>query len=71
MVGAVVDVEFPPGQLPAILDALEVLDFNGENVEASLDVRLKGSKQKHSVRNKCFVHVVMLLTSHRCVWCLK
>lgn len=49
VVGAVVDVEFPPGQLPAILDALEVLDFNGENVEASLDVRLKGTKQRHPV----------------------
>jgi len=50
VVGAVVDVEFPPGQLPAILDALEVLNFDGENVEAALDVRLKGTKTKHPVR---------------------
>jgi len=50
VVGAVVDVEFPPGQLPAILDALEVLDFQGENVEAALDVRLKGTNAKNPVR---------------------
>jgi F-type H+-transporting ATPase subunit beta len=50
VVGAVVDVEFPPGKLPGILDALEVLDFDGENVEAALDIRLKGSKEKHTVR---------------------
>lgn len=43
------DVEFPPGQLPGILDALEVQDFDGENVEASLDRRLKGTADKHSV----------------------
>jgi len=50
VVGAVVDVEFPPGHLPRILDALEVLDFSGENVEAALDVRLKDNKEKQSVR---------------------
>ncbi len=52
MVGAVVDVEFAPGGLPAILDALEVQDFDGENVEAALDVRLKGSDSKHPVCNQ-------------------
>jgi hypothetical protein len=54
VVGAVVDVEFPPGRLPAILDALEVQDFDGENVEAFLDRRLKGSKEKHSVSSLVF-----------------
>jgi ATP synthase F1 beta subunit len=50
VVGAVVDVEFPPGELPAILDALEVQGFDGENVEAGLDVRLKGTNTKQTVR---------------------
>lgn len=51
VVGAVVDVEFDD-HLPAILNSLEVSNFTGENVEASLDRRIKKTnKNEDSTQN--------------------